>query len=62
MFYARVFYMAVPKPKIWRCEFKTLGEARAACKQRYLDPDVKGWAIMDSSGEIIEHEGVYICI
>lgn len=58
MYTARVFYMMVPKPKIWVCKFDTFGEAMAACKEKYRDPAAQGYMIKDEDGKIIEKRGV----
>lgn len=60
MFIARVFYMMIPKPKIWVCEFETLGEAMAAVKEKYRDPAAQGYMIKDADGNIIEKRGVIL--
>lgn len=58
MYIARVFFMAAPKPKVWVCKFDTLGEALAACKEKYRDPAAQGWLVKDENGNVIEKRGV----
>lgn len=60
MYTVKMQYMFVPLPKIWRCEFKTLEEARAAVVDRYMQPEVQGYRIIDEQGKIVEGKGVCI--
>lgn len=60
MYTVKMQYMFVPLPKIWRCEFDTIEEARAAVVDRYMQPEVQGYRIIDEQGKIVEGKGVCI--
>lgn len=57
-----VNYMAVPYPKNWVCKFEKFGDARAAAAERYMQPQVHGYRILDENGTVIDGKGVCLIV
>ena len=62
MYIAKVNYMAVPLPRIWTCKFEHIEQARAAVAERYMQPEVQGYKILDEEGNVLEQKGVCLVV